>query len=70
MVDDKHIENIVQQSQSGMISGKVSENHVKMLLEQLSEKDAKTKKKVNIDRKKYVDDPDEPDLDNLWSDDD
>eukprot|EP00484_Ammonia_sp_Unknown_P021447 CAMPEP_0197044242 /NCGR_PEP_ID=MMETSP1384-20130603/20353_1 /TAXON_ID=29189 /ORGANISM="Ammonia sp." /LENGTH=140 /DNA_ID=CAMNT_0042475669 /DNA_START=42 /DNA_END=464 /DNA_ORIENTATION=- len=65
------IENmLIQQSQSGAISGKVSENHVKMLLEQLSENDAKNKKSVNFDRKKLVDDPDEPDLDNLWSDED
>lgn len=53
-----------------MISGKVSENHVKMILEQISAKEAKKKTSVNIDRKKLVDDPDEPDLDNLWSDDD
>ena len=61
---------IVQQSQSGMISGKVSENHVKMILEQLSDEAAKKKKTVTIDRKKYVDDPTEPDLDDLWSDED
>ena len=60
----------VQQTQSGMISGKVTENHVKMLLEQLSDKNAKKAGKVEIDRKKLVYDPDEPDLDNLWSDDD
>eukprot|EP01083_Nonionella_stella_P023825 65895_1 len=65
------IENmLIQQSQSGSISGKVSEDHVRMLLEQLSENDAKKKTKVKIDRKKLVDDPDEVDLDNLWSDED
>ena len=52
-----------------MITGKVSENHVKMLLEQLSEQNSKKKTKVKIDRKKLVDDPDEVDIDNLWSDD-
>eukprot|EP01084_Bolivina_argentea_P146693 256789_1 len=46
------IENmIIQQHQSGMISGKVSENHVKMLLEQISEKESKKKNTVTIDRK-------------------
>eukprot|EP00485_Elphidium_margaritaceum_P003327 CAMPEP_0202691646 /NCGR_PEP_ID=MMETSP1385-20130828/6302_1 /ASSEMBLY_ACC=CAM_ASM_000861 /TAXON_ID=933848 /ORGANISM="Elphidium margaritaceum" /LENGTH=377 /DNA_ID=CAMNT_0049347085 /DNA_START=985 /DNA_END=2120 /DNA_ORIENTATION=+ len=64
------IENmLIQQSQSGIISGKVSENHVKQILEQLSEKEAKKKTSVKIDRKILVDDKDEPDLDNLWSDD-
>eukprot|EP00483_Globobulimina_turgida_P003551 UN03557 len=61
---------LIQQSQTGMISGKVTENHVKMLLEQLSEKNAKKTGKVKIDRKKLVNDPDEVDLDNLWPDDD
>ncbi len=65
-----NISKLVKQSQSGMISGKVTENHVKMLLEQLSEQKAKKTGKVKIDRKKLVDDPDEVDLDNLWSDDD
>jgi len=64
------IENmLIQQSQSGIISGKVSENHVKQILEQLSEKEAKKKTSVKIDRKILVDDENEPDLDNLWSDD-
>lgn len=53
-----------------MISGKVTENHVKMVLEQLSDKDAKKRNSVKIDRKKIVDDPNEPDLNNLWSDED
>merc|ERR1712154_234354 len=43
---------LIQQSQSGMINGKVSENHVKMILDQLSEKEAKKKTSVTIDRKK------------------
>eukprot|EP01083_Nonionella_stella_P265333 898895_1 len=59
---------LIQQVQSGMISGKVTENHVRMLLEQLSDKKRKKVGKVKIDRKKLVDDPDEVDLDNLWSD--
>merc|ERR1712154_366839 len=45
---------LIQQSQSGMISGKVTENHVKMVLEQLSDKDAKKRNSVKIDRKKIV----------------
>merc|ERR1712154_654188 len=61
---------LIQQTQSGMISGKVTENHVKMVLEQLADKAEKKRNSVKIDRKKMVDDPNEPDLDNLWSDED
>merc|ERR1719471_411689 len=60
------IENIlIQQAQRGQIQGKVSDDYVKNILKQIGDQAAEQKKKkVEIDRKKIVDDPDEPDLDN------
>lgn len=66
-----HFHCAVQQAQRGLIKGKVSDDYVRNILKQISDQAAEQKKKakVEIDRKKIVDDPDEPDLDNLWDDD-
>mmetsp|Transcript_108265 Transcript_108265/g.132088 ORF Transcript_108265/g.132088 Transcript_108265/m.132088 type:complete len:137 (-) Transcript_108265:23-433(-) len=58
---------IMQQYSSGQINGKVTEQQVKVLLEQLNKNSNKKKTKITFARKL---DDDDDDLDNLWSDDD
>lgn len=65
MIENK----IIQQHSQGMFSTKVSESHVKRLLETQSKNESKNKSKITFKRKVCADDED-IDVNDLWSDDD